>query len=151
MELAMWSTAQVMAALLACLGLYLVVNGVQRLLQRNPEQGWQKLAGRITVSEIVLVRKVYQANIRYTYAWDGQVREGSGIAPIESWSSHRSTAAHFVDKYPVGCEAVVYLDPTNPSSSVLEPGQQPVAAIALTLTGVAMMGFGYFGWLAASL
>jgi hypothetical protein len=151
MDVAQWNFTQFFGAAFACLGVYFFSHGLLRLVRRNPEASWSKVKGKIVVSEIEFSNDVYRAKIRYTYGFDGQVREGSRIAPLQAWSSFRSTAAHFVDKYPAGRDADVYVDPSDPDCSVLEQQQQPIAAIAETLLGVAAGGFGYFAWLTASI
>jgi hypothetical protein len=150
MDVTHWNFTQFFGAAFACLGVYFFLNGLVRLLRRNPEASWSKVKGKIVVSEIEFSREIYRAKIRYTYGFDGQVHEGSCIAPLQAWSSFRSTAARFVDRYPVGRDADVYVDPSDPGCSVLEPQQQPIAAITETLLGVAAGGFGYFAWLTAS-
>ncbi len=145
-----WTTLQVMAAVFACVGVYFCFHGMLRLFRPNPEALWHKVAGKIVTSEIDFSDEIYRAKIRYIYEFQGTTREGKGLAPIEAWSSFRSTAAHFVNKYPVGHDAWVYVNPSNPSCSVLEPQQQPIAAITEMLMGIAMGGYGYFGWLTSS-
>lgn len=144
-----WTVTQIIAGLLAGLGIYLLFQGLLRLLRPNPEQFWRKVPCRIVVSEVLLSRKVYRADIRYTFAMDGQTYQGSRIAPIETWSSFRPTAARFVEKYPVGCDTAAYVCASDANRSVLEPQQQPVAALAESLMGLALCGLGYLGWLTA--
>ena len=150
MDVTHWNFNQFLGAAFVCLGVYFFLHGLLRLFRLNPEASWSKVKGKIVVSEIEFSNDVYRSRIRYTYGFDGQVREGSRIAPLEAWSSFQSTAAYFVDKYRVGHGADVYVDPSDPRNSVLEPQQQPIAAITETLLGVAAGGFGYFGWLTAS-
>ncbi len=150
MDITRWNFTQFLGAAFFCLGVYFLSYGLLRLLRRNPEAGWSKLNGKIVVSEIEFSRDVYRAKIRYTYSFDGQVREGSRIAPIEIWSSFQSNAARFVNRYKVGHDADVYVDPSDPDNAVLEPQQQPIAAIAQLLFGVVAVSFGFFGWLSAS-
>jgi hypothetical protein len=149
--MATWTITEFIAMALGCLGVYFFAHGLLRLLRRNPEESWTKITGKIVVSEIDFSGDVYRAKILYTYTFNGQIHEGSRIAPLQAWSSFRSTAAYFVDKYRVGRDADVYVDPSDPGCSVLEPQKQPVAALAETLLGVAAAGFGYFGWLTSSL
>lgn len=150
MEVASWTAAQVIGIVFICAGIFLFFSGLLRLLRRNPEQCWCKVPCKIVVSEVVIPEETYRAQIRYTYAFDGQTHQGSRIAPIESWSSFRSTAARFVEKYPVDCNTDAYVNPSDPSCSVLEPQQQPIAAFTEVLAGIAFCYAGYFGGLTAS-
>ncbi len=97
-----WTTMQVMATVFACLGVYWFFRGMLRLLLRNPEQRWHKVSGKIVTSEIDFSNEIYRAKILYVFDFQGITREGDRIAPIQAWSSFRSTAAHFVGKYLVG-------------------------------------------------
>lgn len=146
-----WTVTQVIATAFAFIGVFLVGRGVLRLFWRNPEQGWRKVPGQIVTSEIDFSNEIYRAKIRYRYEFDGITLEGSGIAPIEAWSSLRSTAAHFVNKYAVGQEVTVYVNPSEPGSAVLEPQQQAIAALTEMLLGLAAGLCGFLGWLTSRL
>lgn len=145
-----WTTLQVIASVFACVGVYFFFHGVLRLFRPNPEERWHKIPGKIVSSEIDFSNDIYRAKIRYLYEFQGVTREGKGLAPIEAWSSFRSTAAHFVDKYPVGRDVWVYANPSNLSCAVLEPQQQPIAAITEMLMGIAVAGCGCLGWLTSA-
>lgn len=145
-----WSASQIIGTVFACFGVYFLLRGMLRLFRRNPEQLWHKVPGTIIISKIDFSDEIYRANIRYRYAFEGVAHEGCRLAPIQAWSSFRSTAAHFVDKYPVGQDVSVYVNPLDSSCSVLEPQQQPIAAITEMLMGLAMIGCGYLSWLTSS-
>jgi hypothetical protein len=142
-----WTTTQLMGTAFACFGGYYFVHGLLRFFRRNPEQLWHQVPGKIVISEIEFSREIYRAKIRYHYMFQGIPHEGDGIAPIQAWSSFRATAAHFVGKYPVGMDVTVFVNPLNPVGSVLEPQQQPIAAITDMLLGIAMGACGFLGWL----
>ncbi|MBK9444164.1 MAG: DUF3592 domain-containing protein [Comamonadaceae bacterium] len=142
-----WTVTQMLATAFVCFGGYFFVHGLVRLFRRNPEQRWHQVPGKIVTSEVEFTREIYRAKIGYRYHFQGMPFEGSGIAPIQAWSSFRSTAAHFVGKYPVGQEVTVYVNPANPGNTVLEPQQQPIAAITDMLLGIAMGVCGFLGWL----
>ena len=145
-----WTVTQVLAMAFACFGGYFFWHGLVRLFRRYAEQRWHQVPGMIVTSEIEFTREIYSAKISYSYRFQGMPCEGSGIAPIQAWSSFRSTAAHFVGKYPVGLEVTVFVDPANPGSTVLETQQQPIAAITDMLLGIAMGFCGFLGWLTSS-
>jgi hypothetical protein len=146
-----WTATQVIAAVFACGGVCFFFHGLLRLFRRNPEARWHKVRGKIITSEIDFSDEIYRAKIRYIYEFDGTPREGKGIAPIEAWSSFRSTAAHFINKYPIAQDVWVYVNPASPGCTVLEPQQQPIAAITEMLMGIAVGGSGCLGWLTSSL
>ena len=142
-----WTATQLLATAFACFGGYFFLHGLLRFFRRNPEQRWQQVPGKIVTSEIEFIHEIYRAKIRYSYHFQGMSCEGNGIAPIQAWSSFRATAAHYVGKYPVGQNVTVFVNPSNPGGSVLEPQQQSIAAITDMLLGVAMGMCSFLGWL----
>jgi len=145
-----WTAGEVIAMVFACFGVYFFFHGMLRFFRRNPEELWHRVPGKVVTSEIDFSDEIYRAKVRYVYQFQGVTREGKRLAPIESWSSFRSTAAHFVNKYPVGQDVSAYVNPSNPSCSVLEPQQQPIAAITEMLMGIAVGASGCLAWLTGS-
>ena len=126
---------------------YYFIRGLLRLLRPNPELAWRQVPGLITSSEVNESGKTSSARIRYTYRVDGDQFEGKKIAPIELWASYSSTAADFVRKYPQGSEVPVFASPRWRGRAVLEPQQQPIAAICLLLLGVFLAVFAWLWWM----
>jgi hypothetical protein len=121
--------------------------GLIRLIRPNPELAWRQVPGKITSSEVDDSGKASSARIRYVYRVDGDQFEGKKIAPIELWASFSSSASNFVRKYPQGREVTVFAHPRWRSRAVLEPQQQPIAAICLLLLGVFIAVFAWLWWM----
>lgn len=121
--------------------------GLVRLLRENPELGWRRVPGQIISSTIEDSGKSTSAKILYAYKVDGDHFEGKRIAPIEVWASYSDSAANFVRKYPSGREVTVYVHPTRHSRAVLEPQQQPIAAVCVFLIGLILSGFAWLWWM----
>ncbi len=122
---------------------YCFLRGIFRLLRTNPELAWREVPGRIISSSVDDSGKAKSADIRYTYQVDGDQFEGKKIAPIEIWGSFSTAAEDFVRKYPSGREVTVLVNPRRHRRSVLEPGQQRIAAVCLFLMGIFLAGFAW--------
>jgi len=129
---------------------YYFARGGFRLLRPNPELMWRDVPGQIVTSVVDDSGKAKSADIRYIYKVDGDQFEGKKIAPIELWASFSTSAADFVRKYPQGCEVTVYVNPRRRHRSVLEPQQQPIAAVCLLLLGVFFALFAWLWWMLTS-
>lgn len=143
--LRLFHTAVIIALLVGTV--YYFVRGLFRLLRPNPELMWRQVPGLITSSEVDDSGKASSARIRYSYRVDGDHFEGKKIAPIELWASYSNTAADFVRKYPQSSEVTVFANPKWRARSVLEPQQQPIAAICLLLLGVFFAVFAWLWWM----
>jgi hypothetical protein len=126
---------------------YCFGRGLIRLLRENPELGWRQVPGKIILSEIDDSGKSKSAKIHYAYRVDGDHFEGKRIAPLEVWASYSNSAANFVRKYPSGREVTVFVNPTRLTRAVLEPQQQPIAAICAFLFGVILAVFAWVWWM----
>ena len=124
--------------------LYCFGRGLTRLLRENPELGWRRVEGKVISSAVDSSDESISAKIVYTYTVDGAGFRGSKIAPLEVWSSFSSSASRFVRKYPAGLDVIVFVDRKHPGRAVLEPQQQPIAAVSVFLIGVVL---GLFAWL----
>ena len=98
-----------------------------------------KLAARIDSERMTS----YVPKIRYEYELNGRLHTGSEIhyrsSPV---FQIESDAKAFTDRFPVGLETEVRIDPANPSQSVLIPGALPRVMI-LIVTGI--LGMIFFG------
>lgn len=132
---------------LAAGSVYYFFRGLIRLCRPNPELAWRQVPGEITSSEVDDSGKAPSARIRYVYRVDGDQFEGKKIAPIELWASYSSSASNFVRKYPQGSEVTVFANPKWRNRAVLEPQQQPIAAICLLLLAVFLAVFAWLWWM----
>lgn len=128
---------------------YCFGRGLLRLLRANPELGWRRVPGRIISADILDSGMSKSARILYAYGVDGDHFEGKKIAPLEVWASYSKSAANFVRKYPPGREVTVFVDPTRHGRAVLEPQQQPIAAVCVVLFGLILAVFAWLWWLTA--
>jgi hypothetical protein len=120
-------------------GIYFLGQGFLRLIRSNPELTWLPVSGRIVESRVDQgYRGGKTARIRYTYQHQGVSFESNRIAPLEFWSNVSSAADKFVEKYPSGQTLMVYVNQSDPKQAVLEPTNQPLAAVVSIFAGIAL-------------
>jgi hypothetical protein len=86
---------------------------------------------------------VHQVCIEYVYRVDGVTHKAYKRVWHEFTSSYQAYHQRIAARYPQGKEVVVYYDPKNPKSAVLEPGVCTGAFLGLVLA-LAAMWFMYF-------
>ncbi|MET3911503.1 hypothetical protein ABID59_005867 [Bradyrhizobium sp. S3.3.6] len=152
----MWTQiAAAVSVLLFGLMLFSLVR-TWRLLQAA--RGWDKVEGIITVSRVDQPathasddRNDARPIIRYRYQAGGQELESDKIFVGGPTITTRVLAAKLAGRYPVGAHVDVYVDPKQPTETLLEPAEaQNVAAlvafaivlgfIAATLTAHSLAG-----------
>ena len=123
------------------------VRGFVRLVRSNPELQWLAVPGQILDARIEdEPDSASVACIRYSYIHQQTRYEGKRIAPVEIWLGD-STARKFVNKYQPNASVTVYVNPKRPKDAVIEPRQQPKAAIGSMLFGVAFVFSGSMVWI----
>ena len=86
---------------------------------------WRQVTGR--VSEVEITRDAdsdrYHAEVHYVYRIDGDDIAGSRLrwGPVPSFAKKRD-AEQFLSRFRTGHPATVYVDPGQPTRSVLLPG-----------------------------
>ncbi len=66
----------------------------------------------------------HRALIRYTYEYQGQRHTSTRIKRVDAATSHEHLARATVAAYPVGQQAVCYVNPQNPAEALLKPGSR---------------------------
>ena len=113
-------------------------------------RGWPRVDGTITWSELEEGKDeddgspVYRANVQYTYTFGEAEHIGYRSAMgADEWGQLRSSRSRIVDKYPVGKGVRVYVNPSRPSESLLDPqniGQiRWYAFIAVVAIGISIV------------
>jgi hypothetical protein len=117
-----WNAGVFFSALINLL-LVIYIGGVLRTFRAY---FWDKAEGKITKSEIRTYQddgEMYEPQIEYQYEYKGQAYTSSQIG-FGSGSSNniKSSAQYFIDRYCLGWDVTVYINPEKPSKSMLEPG-----------------------------
>jgi Protein of unknown function (DUF3592) len=93
-----------------------------RMLRRaRSEPGWIRIPGAVLESRILNTAEGYLPTIRYEYNFEGDRHENSMFKSLVTASSSRSSSERVIRRYPAGANVTVYVNPNNPSDSVLEP------------------------------
>lgn len=128
-------------------GAWVAYLGSVELMRAKESIDWPSVNGEVTVSRISMGSgsdgkgSVYGADVRYTYAVDGERYEGSRVAYGDHQEMGRSYGETLVSRYPEGAMVTVFYMPGDPSESLLEPGQNKDSVFKLGF-GVAFLLFG---------
>ena len=122
------------AILVAILSLVSFVRGLQ---QASASARWPTAAGTVTMSDVIeeeiedtdndksSIRKIHRYQVDLRYAYQVGKRDFTGFAPNGGWTGvygTREAAEKAAAQYTNGQPVVVYYDPAQPGSAVLEPG-----------------------------
>lgn len=81
-----------------------------------------KVIGRIVVSQVDFQWEDYQPIVKYVFHYNGIEYLGKKIRSHNIVYNFKGPAERLCARYPIGASVKVYVDPTRPSRSVLEPG-----------------------------
>lgn len=94
---------------------------LRTLKSAQSESSWSRVPGVVLESRILNTSEGYLPTIRYEYMFEGNKHENSIFKSVVSTSSSRSPSERVIGHYPAGASVTVYVNPSNPSASVLEP------------------------------
>ena len=110
-------------------GLILLADGLSDLMGALRSRAWPRVDGVVSKSKLVSVSKKqrqepnWKPEIHYTFTFNGTPLTGTLVAfGLDGLAGSRAFATAYVDRYPVGQQVSVCVDPKDPSRSVLEPG-----------------------------
>ena len=86
------------------------------------ERRWERVTGKVLVSRIEFQWEDYQPIVEYVYRHNGIEYQGKNIRSHLVVYNFKRPAERLCARYPSGAPVEVYIDPNNPSRSVLEPG-----------------------------
>jgi len=138
----------VFAALLALVGLALLVDALPRLWRGNPETQWPPVQGLITRAD---VRPTGDSNyhdvlVNYSYRYADRELTGNQITPLGFSHRSREAAEEALASYgyAVGSPVTVFVNPRKPHHSVLKPGRQTWRALWVSLWASVCLVWAYF-------
>lgn len=118
---------RLLAGLLIALGATMLsLGGWQLLQQRDATRGYVPVAAKIRSSEVIEDRVAtkqgellrYRPVIRYTYSVGQGIYSGNRLSVVAD-SYSRTEAEALVSRYPTGTDTIVFVNPSEPSQSVL--------------------------------
>ena len=107
---------------------FALIGGYERAKETRE---WTELPMTVTKSEI-LEKDVdsgppeYKPIVEYSFTLDGKQLTGTGIKQVEGFTRHKSKALRTVDRYPVGSQGTVWVNPENPKETVLKHNTKAV-------------------------
>jgi Protein of unknown function (DUF3592) len=136
-------------------GLGSIFVGFDKVYQGYKTNHWKTVSGEIKSSKIydegMGKNRIKKPIIKYIYLVNGAQYQGGNIYfDDENSRSKLSYTNQMVSKYPVGKQALVYYNPSEPQSSVLEPGISEIPWIPLIFgLGFTVAGSGFL-WISKS-
>ena len=89
---------------------------------------------------------MFTARFRYEYTIDGKRYEGTQYTLMKEWSSnHREPHDQETAEFPEGQDAKIWVDPQDPSESVLKVDPASFPNTTLILFFLTVIGLGLFG------
>jgi hypothetical protein len=138
-------------------GLLTFAAGILELVGAIRSRSWPSVVGVVSKSRLVSVVNrrsnvtvtTWKPEILYTFTFNGAALKGNIVAfGLDGLSMSKAWAASYVDRYPVGRQISVFVDPNDTSSSVLEPGP---TFKATTSTAIGMVFLVLASWFALRL
>lgn len=132
--------------------LLIVLWGIPTARNATKSEGWPSVEGSIRLSEMITNYDdqdgsvSYSAKVLYAYSVNGTEYTGSTVAFGDYGSSDPSHAGSIVSRYPAGSKVLVYYDPGDSKTSVLEPGVSLSSFVGI-IAGVVFFAIGFFGFL----
>ena len=114
------------------IGMALLVNGVRETWGAWRSQSWRTTTGTIISSEVDFNTDsdgdlTYVPLIKFEYLPDhpdyiGQTLASERVQFAQISTNNRDAVQETVDCYPIGSDVTVYINPSDPTDAVLEPG-----------------------------
>ena len=128
---------------------------VKRARQIKAMQGWTQVNGRILSHDIEETSSTdsdgrldhhYDPKISYEYEVGGRTRQGTRLALETVSFGSRKKAQQYLDARPVGSTVPVFVNPDDPSDSVLTTKASGDWWVPVFFAGLAAaVGLGFFG------
>jgi len=139
-------TGQLIGYASICIGILLPVGAFYAGSISTRERRWVKVTGRITSTDVEYDGELYRPRVRYLYRYNDIEHSGKTIRSYGLLYNFKQPAERLCACYPVGANVDVFVDPDDPSRSVLEPGGDskllPVAVVVslfLIMLGVLLI------------
>jgi hypothetical protein len=141
------------------IGIILSIIGYITWNKARVSTSWPAVPGRILNASVDRVRErnrdsdgdvsietKYEVDVSYEYTVEGREYVGDTIQfGLSDRMSNSARAYSIVNQYPQGTEVDVYVDPSQPSTSVLQPGVQlstflmPAFGLVFAIVGMIML------------
>ena len=128
-----------MAVLLIVLGLGLCMLGVWKAARTDGKRQWIEVDGKIISSTLNFEWDYYTPSIIYEYTIGGSTRTGSRVRPYLAKYNWAGPAKRLCKRYRAGERVKVFVEPDDPSSSVLEVKSDTASRLIFVSIGVSLL------------
>jgi hypothetical protein len=103
---------------------------------------WVKVQGEVISSKVEFDWEYYRPVVEYAYVYNGTEYRGDTVRSRMLLWNFKFPASGICARYPSGARIDVYIDPMDPSRSVLERGGDLSARIAVIFAALFLIAFG---------
>ena len=115
------------------------------LAQSKRQKKWPRIPVRILESGVFESKykgwTKYNVLVRYSYSYGGLTLESRTVYDDGRIYDSQSDAQAHANRYPVGSQALAWVNPRDPAKAILEPGQSTFLMVALFITGLLWAAF----------
>jgi hypothetical protein len=129
-----------------------IVSACKFIATARRSRKWPLVPGVVLRTAVVLNDQSHLPTVEYSYDLGGQNYSGSSIHIGAAYASSEQRAKSVLDRYPAGSPTSVAVDPSHPSTSVLEPGTRwhmymyLCAGSLITMLGCALLYLSATHW-----
>jgi hypothetical protein len=121
---------------LVALGSIATFSALRMKKHARKQHSWPTAAGKIEESRVDFTGDWFDPIIEYTYKYQEKVFRNTKACSFLVAVNWCGPAKRWVDRYPVGANVTVFVDPSNSRNAVLEPGgDKKFLPLALTIAG----------------
>jgi hypothetical protein len=126
-------------------GLAAAVRPMKSILLGRRSRHWRRVKAVVASSKLDRDGNDYFPNVIYRYSVNGREHMDGTFSFAMGDASTKAYCVDFVRRHPEGKEILVYVDPSNPELSVIEPGVHWTAYrnVALTVALFTALGFAW--------
>ncbi|MEI6183764.1 MAG: DUF3592 domain-containing protein [Nitrospira sp.] len=136
------SKSQIFAWLFALGGASLAMLALKLKSIDAKQMRWSRVSGLVEVSNVAFLWETFRADIKYRYKVGETEYVGDVVRSRTLQFNWRGPAARLCKRYPQGATVIVFVDPADPRSSVLEPGGDEATIRMIWLFATALFLFG---------
>jgi hypothetical protein len=132
----------VLGGILICAAVLIVSIAVRAKSNAKKQNGWDRVSGKIISSEVRLSAGYFDPVIKYEYTYVGRTYRSERVRSLEISVNWSLPGKGTVARFPADSEVTVYVNPQDPTYSVLEPGGDAKFLPLMVLISAALLFIG---------
>ena len=129
--------------LMLAICLFVVVPSLLRFRRGFLSQSWRQVSALVMTSSIDRSNNIYVPKIIYRYTINSHQYTDDNYSFAASYGSSKSACLAISEKYPEGSTIKVYVNPENPTMSVIVPGVHWSQYLWLACVVIVFAGIAY--------